>query len=139
MILCSLPSFLTAFLLFFLPESPKYHIYNNQPNKGHKILKNIYKLNHKLNNEIQIEKKRLAYEIIDEIIVPKIDQDEQDEENKYQTRSAISRNEGSFRYMISFLKNTTHETTKKSIELFKPPHTSKTILVLFIFFCLCFG
>lgn len=136
MIVCSLPSLLTAILLLFLPESPKFHLYNGYSKKGKDTFKYIYKINNRERSEIGIEKLRKAFEIIDDLRVLPAQSDDEDEVSRRQQNVPNTRN---FKYMLEFFKSTSSEAAKKTGELFKQPHTFKTLLVLFVFFCLCFG
>lgn len=43
--LCSIPSFIVAVLLLYLPESPKFLISNNEHDKALKVFKRIYQTN----------------------------------------------------------------------------------------------
>ena len=45
LVMCSLPSFIVACLLFYLPESPKFLLTRGRPEKAIEIFKNIYHIN----------------------------------------------------------------------------------------------
>lgn len=45
LLLCAMPSFLVAVLLFYLPESPKFLIMQNRQDKALNILRNIFVTN----------------------------------------------------------------------------------------------
>lgn len=140
MILCSMPSFLTAFLLLFLPESPKFHLYNGLQANAHRTLKAIYTINYKLNTEHQIEQKRKAFEEIDELKIKPDNVSVQEVQERLRRSTDRARNQvKGLRRLFMFFKETSAEALQKTGEIFKTPYTFNTILVLFIYFGLCFG
>ena len=145
MICCSMPSVLTAVLLLFLPESPKFHFYNGMADSGKRTLKNIYLFNNRTRNELDIEKKRKVFEIFDEMKInggkKNLSDDDTEKGFEVPAISPVSntRKHTGLKYMVEFFKSSTQEAFKKTLELFKAPYTVNTSLVLFIFFCLCFA
>ncbi len=144
MICCSIPSLLTAFLLLFLPESPKFYFYNGMGSRGKQTLKNIYLFNNRTINELEIEKKRKVFEMFDEIKIYAGKNNQSDDEEglvEASVQSPVSNSQRytGLKYMVEFFKSSTSEAYKKTFELFKAPYTFNTCLILFIFFCLCFA
>jgi len=130
MIVCALPSFLTAFLLAFLPESPKYHLYNGHQEKGQTTLKLIYSINNRGSSLQQLQKKQEVFDFINGLDL----NDDQAVTNKQTT----ALNQGPSK-LWEYLKRTSAEAVSHTIELFKPPLVVNTLLVLTIYFGLCFG
>ncbi len=141
MICCSIPSVLTAVLLLLLPESPKFHLYNGMADSAKRTLKTIYLFNNRTKSEFEIEKKRKAFEIFDEMKITSTKENLSDDEKDRRAHSPLSntRRHTGLKYMIEFFKSSTKEASTKTLELFQAPHTLNTFLILFIFFCLCFA
>lgn len=133
MIVCSIPSAITCFLILVLPESPKFCLYNGKPSEAKKILKHIYIFNH---GHGITDKRKKAFEIFDGLKVAKqsLSDDDDDKAPLY----PLNRKHG-VSYYISSLKRYIKDMLKKTASLFAPPHTFNTILILCIMFSLCFG
>lgn len=112
MIFCSFPSLLTALLLLFLPESPKFHICNGMPEAGKNTLKSIYKINHRLKTELEIEAKRKAFEILDDLRDTETEKKMSDDDQQNQDFASRPQRQTSFMYMVQFFKSTTQEVTE---------------------------
>lgn len=143
MIACSIPSLITAFLIIFLPESPKFHLYNGQASVARKILKNIYSINHPIRTTLEIDQQSKIFEELNELRSMSIKENASDEDDDESLNEPMVSNVSSQRtnmsYLWSFFKETTKGAIKKTCELFKAPYTKNTCLVLFIYFGLCFG
>lgn len=140
MIVCSFPSIVTGFGLFFLPESPKFCLYNNQEFKARKILRNIYIFNKPSKNAGDLEKRKAAFELFDDIKSAKsnnIIRAIKDEESNVE--SDRTKNCSNMTYICFHFKKGSIEAVKTTIDLFKPPLTFRIFMVSFIMFALCFG
>ncbi|CAF0814444.1 unnamed protein product [Brachionus calyciflorus] len=132
MIVSSIPSCITCFLILILPESPKFCLYNGKSNEARKILKDIFIFNYGNKNN---EKRRIAFETFDNLrIVSKYslsDGDDDDEELLYSSAQKSS-------FLVSFKRNVS-DIFKKTASLFAKPYTLNTLIILAIMFAVCFG
>lgn len=132
MIVCALPSIITAIMLAFLPESPKFYLYNGLQEKGQETLKAIYSSTRGGKSEHDFQKKQAAFDLINMLQLD----DDQVVVDKPTTDSV---QEKGFMKVWLYFKRTTLEAIGNTAELFKPRFTVNTLLVLTIYFGLCFG
>lgn len=118
MIVCSIPSLITAFLLLFLPESPKFHLYNGQPSIARKILKSIYSTNNPVRTTAQIELQSKVFDELNELkamsIKENLSDDDNDDESIFSgsvNRPIVSNvsSQRNVTYLWTFFKETTQE------------------------------
>lgn len=141
MIVCSFPSIVSAIAIFFLPESPKFCLYNCQDFKARKILRNIYVFNKRSKTAVDLENRKLAFEYFDTIkgVQKRAVSQNSSRLDAEETHRGLHTLKLKFNNFIEYFKKGSKEAAKTTFELFKPPLTVRIFLVSFIMFALCFG
>ncbi|XP_066270386.1 synaptic vesicle glycoprotein 2C-like isoform X1 [Branchiostoma lanceolatum] len=121
--LCTIPSLTAALLLTCMPESPKFLMEMGREKEALRVLSHVHKMN------TANGKTPRQYSIRQLEVTTKKDDD----------KARHPRGKNAWRVRCAEIGTTFRVIGSQTVELMKPPLTSRTVVMLVIFFSVCFG